>query len=86
MDDKIEEKRAKNRDEDRMLAIAGKLYDADPLFASKKHLEYAGMFIRKFEYSFMNLTSFEGKIFFCKKCGVEYLFFILQELYLNFVG
>ena len=45
LNDELEEIRAVDRSGDRHLATVGKLYDAAPLFASKKHLENAGIFM-----------------------------------------
>ncbi len=45
LNDDLEEIKAIDRSGDRVLAVAGKLYDAVPLFATKKHLENAGIFM-----------------------------------------
>ena len=45
LDDKVEARRAKNRNSDRALAVLGKLEDATPYFAPCKHVEYAGIFM-----------------------------------------
>jgi len=45
LSDELEEIKASDRSNDRTMAALGKLYDANPYFASNKHLECAGIFM-----------------------------------------